>query len=150
MDGDQLKGISAGRIKEVSARKKVRSPRHDEDQIAYSKFVKNGLIWTTIGVALFLIFYLFIYMDYGLGVFFVGIAAFGLLQIVAGLISKRNSVSGGLVVVMNDLFKMPKTMVQLAYVQFFSWFALFAMWIYTTPAVTHHIYGANRRRFGII
>lgn len=37
---------------------------------------------------------------------------------------------------------MPKTMVQLAFVQFFSWFALFAMWIYTTSAVTHHIYGA--------
>jgi maltose/moltooligosaccharide transporter len=39
------------------------------------------------------------------------------------------------------IFKMPKTMVQLAFVQFFSWFALFAMWIYTTPAVTEHIYG---------
>lgn len=38
---------------------------------------------------------------------------------------------------------MPKTMVQLAVVQFFSWFALFAMWIYTTSAVTHHIYGAT-------
>jgi maltose/moltooligosaccharide transporter len=34
-------------------------------------------------------------------------------------------------------------MKQLALVQFFSWFALFAMWIYTTPAVTHHIYGAT-------
>jgi maltose/moltooligosaccharide transporter len=31
-------------------------------------------------------------------------------------------------------------MVQLAYVQFFSWFALFSMWIYTTPAVTSHIF----------
>jgi maltose/moltooligosaccharide transporter len=38
---------------------------------------------------------------------------------------------------------MPKTMKQLAIVQFFSWFALFAMWIYTTPAVTHHIYGTS-------
>ena len=38
------------------------------------------------------------------------------------------------------IFKMPKTMVQLAVVQFFSWFALFAMWIYTTSAVTSHIY----------
>ena len=37
---------------------------------------------------------------------------------------------------------MPSTMRQLAFVQFFSWFALFAMWIYTTPAVTHHIYKA--------
>ena len=32
-------------------------------------------------------------------------------------------------------------MVQLAFVQFFSWFALFAMWIYTTSAVTSHVYG---------
>lgn len=41
------------------------------------------------------------------------------------------------------IFKMPKTMVQLAFVQFFSWFALFAMWIYTTPAVTEHVYGTT-------
>jgi len=40
-----------------------------------------------------------------------------------------------------DIMKMPKTMAQLAIVQFFSWLALFAMWIYTTSAVTQHIYG---------
>ena len=34
-------------------------------------------------------------------------------------------------------------MVQLAIVQFFSWLALFAMWIYTTPAVTEFIYGSS-------
>ena len=116
---------------------------YDENPIPHSKFLKNGLIWTIIGAALFVIFYFFIYMDYGIGVFFGGIAAFGLLQMVAGLMSKQKRTSSGLVIVMNDLFKMPKTMVQLAYVQFFSWFALFAMWIYTTPAVTHHIYGAT-------
>jgi maltose/moltooligosaccharide transporter len=38
---------------------------------------------------------------------------------------------------------MPKTMVQLAIVQFFTWFALFSMWIYTTSAVTSHIYGTT-------
>jgi maltose/moltooligosaccharide transporter len=32
---------------------------------------------------------------------------------------------------------------QLAWVQFFSWFALFAMWIYTTAAVTSHLYGTT-------
>jgi maltose/moltooligosaccharide transporter len=48
-----------------------------------------------------------------------------------------------MVTVFNDFYNMPKTMKQLALVQFFSWFALFAMWIYTTPAVTHHIYGAT-------
>ena len=114
----------------------------DEMPIPHNKFYKNGLIWTLTGVVLFIVFYNFIYMDYGLGVFFCGITIFGLLQIIVGTMSKQNKSDSGLVVVMNDLFKMPKTMVQLSYVQFFSWFALFAMWIYTTPAVTHHIYGA--------
>jgi maltose/moltooligosaccharide transporter len=34
-------------------------------------------------------------------------------------------------------------MKRLAIVQFFSWFALFSMWIYTTSAVTSHIYGTK-------
>lgn len=38
------------------------------------------------------------------------------------------------------IFQMPHTMRQLAVVQFFSWLALFSMWIYTTKAVTSHIY----------
>ena len=115
----------------------------DSEPVPHSKLIRNGLIWTAIGVALYLVFSLFIYIDYGLGVFFGGVASFGILQIIAGELTKRKKTTGGLVVVMNDLFKMPKTMIQLAYVQFFSWFALFAMWIYTTPGVAHHIYGAT-------
>jgi maltose/moltooligosaccharide transporter len=111
--------------------------------IEHSKFTRNGFAWMLIGIILFLVFYFLIDMDYGLGVFFGGIIIFGILQIIVGIMTKYNSTGSGFVVVMNDLFKMPKTMVQLAYVQFFSWFALFAMWIYTTPAVTHHIYGAT-------
>lgn len=42
-----------------------------------------------------------------------------------------------------SLKQMPATMRQLAVVQFFSWFALFCMWIYTTGAVTSHIYQAT-------
>ena len=49
----------------------------------------------------------------------------------------------GLIESFKGIFKMPKTMVQLSVVQFFSWFALFAMWIYTTSAVTSHIYGTE-------
>ena len=30
---------------------------------------------------------------------------------------------------------------QLSWVQFFSWFGLFGMWVFTTPAIAHHIYG---------
>lgn len=39
--------------------------------------------------------------------------------------------------------KIPKTMWQLLLVQFFSWFALFSMWVYTTPAVAQHFYGTT-------
>ena len=45
--------------------------------------------------------------------------------------------------VVNDLYLMPRVMRQLAVVQFLSWFALFAMWIYTTAAVTSHHYGTS-------
>ncbi len=50
---------------------------------------------------------------------------------------------GGLAESFMGIFEMPRTMVQLAFVQFFSWFALFAMWIYTTSAVTSHIYDTS-------
>jgi len=50
---------------------------------------------------------------------------------------------GMLRTILRDLTAMPKVMRQLAVVQFLTWFALFAMWIYTTPGVTSHHYGAS-------
>ncbi len=61
--------------------------------------------------------------------------AFGLLQLAVALM-KRRAISNGLTGILEDIFAMPKTMRGLAVVQFFSWFALFSMWIYMTPAVT--------------
>jgi maltose/moltooligosaccharide transporter len=37
----------------------------------------------------------------------------------------------------------PRIMVKLLLVQFFSWFALFSMWVYTTPAVALKFYGTT-------
>ncbi|GAB2691715.1 MFS transporter [Mucilaginibacter koreensis] len=48
--------------------------------------------------------------------------------------------TGGLNEIFNDLAQMPRTMRQLGLVQFFSWFALFSMWVFTSPAVADHIY----------
>lgn len=48
---------------------------------------------------------------------------------------------GGLGLIFKDLANMPKTMRQLGWVQFFSWFGLFSMWVFTTPAIAHHVYG---------
>lgn len=69
------------------------------------------------------------------------LAGFGLLQLAVAAL-KRRAVSNGLTQIMDDVFAMPKTMRGLAVVQFFSWFALFSMWIYMTPAVTAVHYAA--------
>ena len=42
---------------------------------------------------------------------------------------------------------MPTTMKQLAVVQFFSWLALFIMWVYTMPAIAQHIWGLDAKWF---
>ena len=76
-------------------------------------------------------------------IFSVGLLVFGMLMFIAGLLEKHGHNKNGFVSVLDDFSKMPATMKQLAVVQFFSWFALFAMWIYTTPAVTSHIYGTS-------
>jgi maltose/moltooligosaccharide transporter len=69
-----------------------------------------------------------------------GIGVVGVLLIAAGLMQRGGWYDNGFVTILNDFQDMPRTMKQLALVQFFSWFALFAMWIYTTPGVTAHIY----------
>jgi maltose/moltooligosaccharide transporter len=51
--------------------------------------------------------------------------------------------SGSLLDIFSDFKNMPKTMKQLGLVQFFSWFALFSMWVFTTDAVATHIYGLS-------
>lgn len=51
--------------------------------------------------------------------------------------------TGGLLDIFTDFKNMPKTMKQLGLVQFFSWFALFSMWVFTTDAVATHIYGLS-------
>lgn len=45
--------------------------------------------------------------------------------------------------IFSDFAKMPETMRQLSWVQFFSWFGLFGMWVFTTPAIAQHIYGLD-------
>lgn len=46
----------------------------------------------------------------------------------------------GILTIFKDFSKMPLAMKQLGLVQFFSWFALFSMWVFTTPAIAQHIY----------
>jgi maltose/moltooligosaccharide transporter len=111
------------------------------------KFYRQGLIWLTIGVILSALLYFNnryneAPLEKELYILSFGIAAFGLFQILAGLLHKGKQ-SGGFVEVMDDLNFLPDTMKKLAVVQFFSWFALFAMWIYTTSALAQHLSGTT-------
>jgi maltose/moltooligosaccharide transporter len=45
--------------------------------------------------------------------------------------------------ILSDLARMPQVMRQLAVAQFFTWLALFVMWIYTTPVVTQYVFGST-------
>lgn len=74
------------------------------------------------------------------------------LYVLAGLVSAyglalllvRTAKPAGMFAnIMADFRAMPATMRQLAWVQFFSWFALFSMWIYTTAAVTALHFGSS-------
>ena len=49
----------------------------------------------------------------------------------------------GLAEIGRDFVRMPKTMRQLGLVQFFSWFAMFSMWVFTTEAVAQHVFGLS-------
>jgi maltose/moltooligosaccharide transporter len=53
---------------------------------------------------------------------------------------KNEDAHSGLGNIFRDLRKMPKTMKQLGLVQFFSWFALFGMWVFTTDTIATHIF----------
>lgn len=53
---------------------------------------------------------------------------------------KQEQPTNGLSAIFTDFKNMPRTMKQLGLVQFFSWFALFSMWVFTTDAVATHVY----------
>jgi len=56
---------------------------------------------------------------------------------------EENIEESSLLNIFTDFKNMPVTMRQLSWVQFFSWFGLFGMWVFTTPAIAHHVYGLS-------
>ena len=110
-------------------------------RIPAPKFFLSGIIWAFFGLLLTGLIYQ-LKLEKELYILGGGIAFFGILQLIAGQLV-RNGSSNGLTEILTDLRLMPKTMGQLAIVQFFTWLALFSMWIYTTSAVTSSIYGTT-------
>ncbi len=56
---------------------------------------------------------------------------------------KNRGLFKGIVEITKGISTMPKTMLQLAVVQFFTWLAFFSMWIYTTAGVAQNAYGTT-------
>ncbi|PRD47097.1 MFS transporter [Sphingobacterium haloxyli] len=52
----------------------------------------------------------------------------------------QSSADHSLGAILQDFKRMPRTMKKLGWVQFFSWFALFMMWVYMTPAIAEHVF----------
>ncbi len=114
---------------------------------APARFLRNGGLWLIVGGVLTVLIAQYssqwAFLQKELYILTIGGVVFGLMQIAAGLLKQHGHKDNPFSEIIDDLFLMPRTMRQLAVVQFFSWFALFAMWIYTTAAVTKHHYGST-------
>jgi maltose/moltooligosaccharide transporter len=109
-----------------------------------ASYLKGGALFSVVGGMLAAIIAINIdSLDKNLYIAAGMLIAFGVCQLVAGLLAQNNSNQNGFSEVMNDLFAMPQAMRQLAVVQFFSWFAFFAMWIYMTSGVAAYHFGSK-------
>lgn len=133
------KGEKVARGELPEERKEESTERNVDNTI---NFYRPGTIWLSIGLILTFILSR-ADLEKELYVVTGGVTLFGLLQIIAGLLRSGGRGGNGLNSILTDLRKMPATMGQLAVVQFFTWFALFSLWIYTTAAVTSQVYGTT-------
>jgi maltose/moltooligosaccharide transporter len=76
---------------------------------------------------------------YLLGALLIG---YGLASVIAILMARRDRAANMLSHIVGDFAGMPEVMKRLALAQFFSWSALFIMWINTTPVVAQNFYGS--------
>ncbi len=95
----------------------------------------EAMIWLSAGVLIIALIMWFKGRNQ-LYVFGGSVLLFGVAQFVYRRLQTRNMFTE----IMHDLRSMPETMRKLAVVQFFSWVALFCMWLYCTPAVTQRFY----------
>lgn len=68
-------------------------------------------------------------------------ASYGILTL---LVARRRRAGRALpapLEIVEDVIRMPRVLRRLAMVQFFTWFAMFAMWVYTLPAVAARHFG---------
>ena len=131
-------------MKIFEEQEKDTKPVHDDFSEAW--YVKNGKSHLIKGLVVLLVGLMTSYLIYDydlkkdLYVLTLGLISFGGVALIISGLLQTNTTKNSFVTIVIDFQMMPKVMKQLAWVQFFSWFALFSMWIYATGAVTEHIY----------
>ncbi len=70
------------------------------------------------------------------------LAAYGIASLIAIQLARSGRETSMLASIVGDFSGMPEIMKKLALVQFFSWSALFIMWINTTPVVAQNFFGS--------
>ncbi|MDD3077784.1 MAG: MFS transporter [Paludibacter sp.] len=115
-----------------------------ETLVHHSKFIEFGLSLLAISMIIGGLTYYFqgdkqLYILAGI------LLLIAILFLIVSILRKNNR-KNSLVEITSDIMNMPKTMLQIAIVQFFTWIALFSMWIYTTPAITAFHYGTTDTR----
>jgi maltose/moltooligosaccharide transporter len=142
----QSKEYSPDEMREFEQEKLSVNPgaalKHKSGKELLRSFLLNGTGFLVAGVLIGYLIFSF-NLEKELYILSGGLVLFGCLQLMTRWLIVPGKHGNGLTEIMTDIANMPKTMKQLAVVQFFSWFALFSMWIYTTPAVTRYIFGAT-------
>ncbi|MBB6095939.1 maltose/moltooligosaccharide transporter [Povalibacter uvarum] len=110
----------------------------EEPKINTGRARRDGVLWLMAGVLAVALIY-FQSLEAELYLLAAGLIVYGIALLVLSAWQRRNAFTA----IMSDLHEMPPAMRRLAVVQFFSWFALFAMWIYTTSGVTQVHYGTT-------
>ena len=122
-------GELAGQAEEV--------PRPEWASTSSAALVRNGAIWFAGGIAIALVtaieqYRRELYLIAALGM------VLGAGQWATAWSARHGIRPTGLLEIIDDVIHMPAVLRRLAVVQFFTWFGLFALWIYAVPAVANH------------
>ena len=101
----------------------------------------GGLAWIGAGAGIAL-FVLLLRLEKELALLGVLVALYGIARLAAGWLHARGRSDNVLTHIVGDFAGMPPIMKRLALTQFFTWSALFIMWIYTTPVVAQYAFGS--------
>lgn len=113
----------------------------DELNLDPVKYYISGLVLLITGL-IFTFFVKYYAWDRALYILSFGIGIYGVLQLAAAKLFGMG-IKRGLVEIIYDLNNMPNTMRQLAVVTLFTWFAMFAWFIYCTSAITSFHFGSS-------